>query len=76
MTKKINNGSENSESQKKWQIGVKTGHLVPNFGENFFQTPITWLNELFDIFRAQNNHLVISFLMDTEIFEFRPMAAV
>ena len=50
-----------------------TPHLVPNFWGTFFQTPITraWI-ELFGHYRAQNDRLVIGFMMNTQIFEFRP----
>ena len=46
---------------------------LPNFGGTFFQTPITcsW-NDFFGHFRAQNDHLIIGFLMNTEIFKFQP----
>ena len=51
MTKKsIHNVSENSESQKKWQIGVKTWQK-PNFDSLKLRLEMT----LFKNFNAQNN---------------------
>ena len=61
MTKKSTqcNGSENSESQKKWRIGVKTGQKVPQFGTKL------WLSV------TQNNLQAILYLMGADIFGFR-----